>query len=230
MKHIITLGIILSRTEYGEADRIITVLTPEQGKLRLIARGVRKIKSRAAGGIELFSVSELTYMQGRGALGTLVSAHLKDHYGDIVKDIDRVQLGYNLIKMLNKATEDELEAEYFNLLEEGFRALNELDIPLRLVRLWFESQLLRLSGHEPNLQTDTNGKHLKIDSIYEFDFDAVSFRDYSRGRFSAEHIKVLRLLFSGTDIQVLNRIEDFEPLLEFVEPIVSVLFSTYTRV
>lgn len=230
MKHIITSGIILSRTDYGEADRIITVLTPEQGKLRLIARGVRKIKSRAAGGVELFSVSELTYMQGRGALGTLVSAHLKDHYGDIVQNIERVQLGYNLIKMLNKATEDELEIEYFLLLEQGFKALNTRAIPLKLVRLWFEAQLLRLSGHGPNLHTDVTGERLKVQAKYEFDFDAVSFRKNTQGRFMSEHIKVLRLLFSGTDIQVMNRIEDFERLLEFAEPIVSVLFSTYTRV
>jgi DNA repair protein RecO (recombination protein O) len=73
MQQLQTRGIILSRTDFGEADRILTVLTPQQGKLRLMAKGVRKIKSKLAGGIELFSVSDITYIRGKGELGTLIS-------------------------------------------------------------------------------------------------------------------------------------------------------------
>lgn len=46
----VTDAIILTRTDYGEADRIITLLTPGHGKLRLIAKGVRRIRSKLAGG------------------------------------------------------------------------------------------------------------------------------------------------------------------------------------
>src|SRR4051812_43718179 len=103
MKQILTSGIVLKRTNYGEADRIITFLTPDHGKIRLIAKGVRRVKSKLAGGIELFSVSHLTYIEGKREIGTLISTRLEKHYGDIVKDIDRVQLGYELIKLLDKA-------------------------------------------------------------------------------------------------------------------------------
>jgi DNA repair protein RecO (recombination protein O) len=109
VNQILTRGIVLSRTDYGEADRILTLLTPDQGKIRLIAKGVRKIKSKLAGGIELFSVSDVTFIRGRGDIGTLVSARLDTHYGTIVKDIERVQLGYDLIKQINKSTEDQPE-------------------------------------------------------------------------------------------------------------------------
>src|ERR1700761_4426140 len=115
MKQILTTGIILSRPDYGEADRIITVLTPDRGKLRLMARGVRKVKSKLAGGIELFSTSHITYIEGRGEIGTLVSTRLIKHYGNVINDIDRVQLGYELIKQTNRATEDEPEAAYYEL-------------------------------------------------------------------------------------------------------------------
>jgi DNA repair protein RecO (recombination protein O) len=125
VKQLLTEGIILSRIEYGEADRIITVLTPEHGKLRLMARGVRRIKSKLAGGIELFSVSDLSYIKGKGEIGTLVSSRLKTHYGSIVQDLSRVQLGYELIKLINKATEDQPDEEYFNLLRESFKALDD---------------------------------------------------------------------------------------------------------
>ena len=56
MNQLVTDGIVLSRVNYGEADRIIKLLTPEAGKLSLMARGVRKPKSKLAGGIELFSI------------------------------------------------------------------------------------------------------------------------------------------------------------------------------
>src|SRR3954464_12617433 len=128
MKQFLTKGIVLSRTDYGEADRILTLLTPEQGKLRLMARGVRRAKSKLAGGIELFSVSDITFIRGRGDIGTLISARLNKHYANIVKDIDRVQLGYELIKQLNKATEDEPEEGYFHLLNQALETLDNKEI------------------------------------------------------------------------------------------------------
>ena len=54
-----TPAIVLRRTNYGEADRILTILTPEHGQQAVIARSVRKEKSKLAGGIELFAVCEL---------------------------------------------------------------------------------------------------------------------------------------------------------------------------
>ena len=120
MNQLTTQGIILSRTDFGEADKIITLLTPDHGKLRLMARGVRRAKSKLAGGVELFSVSDITYIKGRGEIGTLISARLITHYGRIVRDVTRTMLGYELIKQLNKVTEDEPEAEYFTLLEQTF--------------------------------------------------------------------------------------------------------------
>ncbi|MCA9348456.1 DNA repair protein RecO, partial [Candidatus Saccharibacteria bacterium] len=61
-----TRAIILRRINYGEADRILTMLTSDFGKIRLIAKGVRKQKSRMAGGLELFGVSEINFIKGRG--------------------------------------------------------------------------------------------------------------------------------------------------------------------
>ncbi|HEX2615498.1 MAG TPA: DNA repair protein RecO, partial [Nitrososphaera sp.] len=54
-------ALVISRTNFGEADRILTFLTPNHGKVRGIAKGVRKPKSKLAGGIELFSVCDLLF-------------------------------------------------------------------------------------------------------------------------------------------------------------------------
>src|SRR5664279_3509870 len=125
MRQIVSEAIILNRIDYGEADRILTLLTPDYGKLSLVAKGVRRIKSKLAGGIELFSVSDITFIKGRGEIGTLVSTRLKKHYGAIVTDYERTMLGYELIKRLHRVTEDQTESEYFDLLREAFEALND---------------------------------------------------------------------------------------------------------
>jgi DNA repair protein RecO (recombination protein O) len=230
VKQVTTKGIVLSRTDYGEANRILTLLTPDQGKLRLMARGVRKPKSKLAGGIELFSASDITFMQGRGEIGTLISSRLITHYGTIVKDIDRVQLGYDLIKMLNRATEDQPEPEYFALLEQAFQALDDAGIGLDLIRLWFEAALLRQAGHSPNLRTDVNDKKLQTDETYHFDFEAMAFTPHAGGHFTAAHIKTLRLLLSGHPPSNLQRVAGLAALLPDLVPLVRTMLTTYIRV
>lgn len=220
MKQLVTTGIILSRTDYGEADRILTLITPDQGKLRLLARGVRRIKSKLAGGIELFSVSTITFASGRGELGTLVSTRLVRHYDQIAKDLQRTMAGYDLIKQLNKTTEDQPEPEYFTLLKEAFEALNEPQIPLPLIQFWFAAQLLKLGGHAPNLQTDEQGKKLVPDQLYDFDLDRMTFvANPLSGRFNANHIKFLRLVFAGNSPKVLTQVQGMGQLLHDCQPL-----------
>src|SRR5690606_27473744 len=121
MRQIVTLGIVLRRTNFKEADRIITVLTPDHGKVSVIAKGVRRAKSKLAGGVELFSLSEITYLPGRSSLSTLVSARLRTHYGSIVNDIDRTMYGYELLKLFNRITEESAEAPYFAVLQAALQ-------------------------------------------------------------------------------------------------------------
>lgn len=230
MKNQLTNGIILSRTDYGEADRILTVLTPDHGKLRLKARGVRKVKSKLAGGIELFSTSHITYIEGRGELGTLISTRLIKHYGRIVENIERVQLGYDLIKALNKATEDHPEAGYYELLEQAFVALNDADIDPSLIRTWFEASLLDLAGHSPNLKTDTNDQPLNTDQKYSFDFEAMAFAPRDSGKYAADHIKVLRLLFSSQPPATITKVQGVDTFLPAAAPLVRTMLTSYIRV
>lgn len=224
MKQLVTQAIILSRTDYGEADRIITLLTPDYGKLRLLAKGVRRVKSKLAGGIELFSVSTITFIKGRGEIGTLVSSRLEKHYGHIIEDFDRTMLSYELIKRLHKVTEDQPEATYFELLQTTFDALNMLAIPHSVIRFWFFAQLLRLGGHAPNLQTDTAGARLQPDQAYIFDYNAMCFAPSERGEFTADHIKFLRLAFQGYAPGVLAQVTGCERL---VAPCATLVFRLF---
>lgn len=230
MNQINTTGIILARTDFGEADRIITLLTPDYGKLRLIAKGVRRVKSKLAGGIELFSISNITFIKGRREIGTLVSTRLVTHYGHIVQDIDRVQAGYELIKLLNKITEDEPEEAYFMLLEGSFAALDDATIQLPLINAWFYAQLLRHGGFAPNLSTDATGKKLDVAAKYNFDFDSSAFAAAPDGRFNANHIKFLRLLFSPNLPKTLQKVQGSGQLVNELLPLEQAMLHQHLNV
>jgi DNA repair protein RecO (recombination protein O) len=227
---IATKGIVLARTDFQEADRILTVLTPDNGKARVMAKGVRRQKSKLAGGIELFSVSEVTLLPTRGELQTLVSSRLIVHYGNIVKDIKRTMLAYEVLKRINRVTEDEPGEEYFELLQATLAGLNDLDLDVSLVELWFLMQLLSITGHTPNMKTDTEGAKLSADERYIFDFDEMGFRQQHGGPYDANHIKLLRLSYATEEPGILKQIKDAEDVTASILKLVSNMLSLSVRI
>ena len=77
-------AIVLRRTNYGEADRIVQLLTP-LGRRAVMARGVRREKSKLAGGIELFAVCDVVIGKGKGELGVLTSARADQFFRHILE-------------------------------------------------------------------------------------------------------------------------------------------------
>ncbi len=194
MQQLRTKAIVLSRHNYRETDRIVNVLTPELGKFGLIAKGVRSMKSRLAGGIELFSVNDIVFIKGRSDLATLISSRLDKNFSDIIKDIERVQYGYEILRIIDRNTEYEVEPEYFNLLAMTLSGLNDSSLSISVIKLWFLFKLLIISGHGPNLLTDNHGVKLSDGEVYGFDADTMSFFVDRQGRYSVNHIKFLRVL------------------------------------
>lgn len=230
MNQIVTTGAVLARTNYGEADRIVTLLTPDHGKVRVMARGVRKAKSKLAGGIELFSVSDITFARGKGEIGTLVSTRLKTHFGRLLGDIDRTMEAYELIKLLDKSTEDSCEPEYFELLTELFAALDDIRLPMALVRTWFFARLLNLHGFSPDLMHDTTGKKLHADGHYTFDFDAMTLASNPDGQLASQHIKLLRLFYGHVTPAALARVQGMMEHLQPLVPLVEAMKKQHLRV
>lgn len=230
MKPLTSKAIILTRVNYGEADRILTLLTPDHGKVRLMARGVRKATSKLAGGIELFSVSHISFIRGRGEIGTLISTRLVRHYEQIVKGIERTTAGYEFIRQLHRATEDASEAAYFELLEQSFAALNVPEVNLGLVRLWFVVQLLKLSGHMPNLKTDTAAQPLTATGSYLFDDEAMAFISRGSGLYGANHIKLLRLALAASSPLKLVQVQAGADVITSCEALAQIMLRTHVRI
>lgn len=230
MRGTVTTGIVLSRTNFQEADRIITILTPDYGKIRLMAKGVRRERSKLAGGIELFSVSDVTFLPGRKEIGTLISSRLITHYGNIVNDIDRTMLGYELLKRTNRVTEDAAGEEYFNLLKSALTGLDDDALSKELVELWFTMQLLKITGHSPKLRKDSNDNDLEIDKNYLFSYEEMAFRTTPGGPFKANHIKLLRLGIGTPEPAKLIQVKGTEKLAAESLQLANTILSRLVRV
>ncbi len=209
-----TEAIILRRTNYGEADRVISFLTPARGKVSGIAKGVRRPKSKLAGGLELFAICDITLMEGKGDLAIVTSARMREFYGDILKDYDRTQLAYECIKQINKAAETVSEPEFYALLANALAWLGDLSVDWRLIELCFRLQLQGLLGHGINLATDRDGLKLQADKTYTYDFaDNAFFEQGDRATFTSEHIKLLRLASAKTPV-VLRQVAGIEQVID----------------
>lgn len=211
MSTIRTRAVVLRRTNYGEADRILQLLTPE-GKRSVMAKGVRREKSKLAGGIELFAITDVVISEGRGELGILTSARLVQFYRHILEDYDSMQFGYEVIKLVTKASEMVDEPEWYDALTEVLMALDSKAISRQLVETWFYLRYAALLGHGLSLVRDVDGNKLEQEKMYMYDIGEKGLRKSSSGELAADHIKLLRLI-SAKSLKVLAQIGGLEKTL-----------------
>ena len=215
MKTLRTKAIVLRRTNYGEADRILQLLTPENGIQSVMAKGVRREKSKLAGGIELFARCDVNIGTGKGDLGILTSARLEQFYSHIMTDYERLQFGYDAIKQVTKAASSIDEPAFFDLLDQTFISLDAPDIDVRLTKAWFWLQLAIVLGVGMNLETDTNGMKLVEDATYNFSEHEHAFVFHEGGTHTSDHIKLLRLL-SAQAPRVASHVKNVDELINDV--------------
>src|SRR5919112_1559720 len=121
-----TEAVVLRRTDYSEADRILTLYTPRFGKRRAIAKGVRKTTSRLAGHVELFTRVELLLAEGRN-LDIVTQAEIVAPYRALREDLGRISYAYYdavLDLRLSEPTSREVE----DLLRLTIRPILERDL------------------------------------------------------------------------------------------------------
>lgn len=188
-----TTSIVLRRTNYGEVDRILRMLTP-LGQRNVIAKGARREKSKLAGGIELFAVSDIVINSGKGDLGILTSSRLVKFYRHILEDYDRLQFGYEAINLVARASEDLDEPAWYEVLKEVFEGLDNQTVALQLIQTWFYVHYAKLTGYELNLESDVMGKSLDSGKTYMYDINERGLRHAEQGDIDANHIKLLRIM------------------------------------
>lgn len=209
---ITTDAIVLSRINYAEADRILQILTPSYGKIGAIARAVRREKSKLASGIELLAVCKLTLHQGRGELAIVTSARLETFFSNILSDYDRLQFAYYVLKDISKSAEQMAEPAFYYLALTSLRSLDDQQIDLAVIDVWYRLQMAILLGVGINLETDQNGMKLVEGARYRFDTDEMSFVYDDKGSFTSDHIKLLRVM-SAQNPAVITHVKNYQDLI-----------------
>lgn len=145
----VTGGLVLRETETKETDKILTVLTPDLGKLSVIARGARRKNSRLAAACQLFAWSEMT-LTHRGKWYYLDSADPMELFAALQTDFVNLSLAAYLSELTDFAAQEEVPApELLRLLLNALYALSQLGKDPALVKPAFTFRLLALMGFEP---------------------------------------------------------------------------------
>jgi DNA repair protein RecO (recombination protein O) len=147
-----TEAIVLRSMELGEADRVLTVLTPRLGKLRVIAKGVRRPRSRIGGGLQPFSDVQLVLAVGR-TWDVVTSSALEDPHLGLRNDLHSTAAAWYLVELVDRFVEGSADShEPFRLLAQGLSALDAgPDVSREVVARWFELALLDAMGFRPEL-------------------------------------------------------------------------------
>ena len=147
--YIVTKGIVLRETETKEADKILTLLTAERGKISVIARGVRRKGCKYAACAQPLAYSEWTLYQ-KGDWYYANEGTPIELFRGLQTDLDAMALGFYLAELTEAVTTEEADAsELLRHLLNGLYALSTLRKPPALVKAAFEIRLLCLAGYEP---------------------------------------------------------------------------------
>jgi DNA repair protein RecO (recombination protein O) len=151
-------GIVIKRSNYSEADRIVTIFTKQNGKIKIKATGVRKIASRRSPHLELLNYCIFGLYQGKG-MPVLTEVESKESFPLLKKDLKRIGMAYHVCELIDGlCAENQENQDVFMLLGRTLRKLSR-DDNLSEIIYEFELELLRLLGFqkpsESNLRIDT---------------------------------------------------------------------------
>lgn len=187
-----TEGVIISRRNFGEADRILTIYTPDFGKITALARGVRRPRSKKAGHIELANWCKIFIAKGKN-LDLLTEVELKRPFG--ISDFSEVKANriYHLLELVNTLTaENQKNQNLFHLLT-SFLSLIEKDEDFNLISTLFKIKMMSMLGFFSSSSFQNYKSGAVIKTLEEENFQSVkkSLKISPRS-----HLKLLNFLDS----------------------------------
>ena len=147
-KYFQTESIVLNLFNLGEADRIVTLLTPNYGIIRAVAKGVRKPNSRIGGHLDILNKIN-AYVRIGENLNNLSQADTIDGYSGIKQNLKKISLCFYILELSEKfSVENDPNNNIYQLLEEVLESIKSVENDELLIR-WFEIKLLISAGFLP---------------------------------------------------------------------------------
>lgn len=195
-------GIVLRNYKLGETDRIVVLYTAEHGKVRAVAKGARKPRSRFAGRTEPTSHVQVQLYKGRGDLDTVTGIEAAVDLSGIRSDLDKITNAAAMLEAVSHITPDREPNQALFRMLAGALEVVATDNPA-LVTAGFFWKMLALEGFHPQLNTCVGCGEVKTehsDDLVAFDFDDGGVRCSScrRGRpVSADALDMVRMILGG---------------------------------
>ena len=146
-----TTGIVLRQYPLGEADRIVVMLTPDRGKVRAVAKGVRRPKGKLRGHLDLTHVVDFSAAHGRN-LDVVTEAMIVDDHPAARSDLARLSQAMYVCELADLFTEEGSPSRrLYDLATATLSALEDAPDLWLLIR-WFEQRLLDVTGFRPQLE------------------------------------------------------------------------------
>ncbi len=146
-----TEGIVLKYTDLGEADKILTILTRNNGKIKGIAKGCRKPKSSLLSSSEMFVFSEYVLYKGKNFYH-ITQAVTRETFYNIRKDLLTFSYAAYFAELADAVSDEGIPSEkLFLLLARTLYYLSEGKMPMGLLSLGYQLKLMDISGYRPNL-------------------------------------------------------------------------------
>lgn len=149
MHSIKTNGIVLRGSHFGEADRILTVFTDSLGKIKVMAKGIRKISSHLAGSLEPFMLVNLQVYEGKTFFG-ITGAAIERDFPNLHENLSKTAKAFFLGELVDKFMEErQISSEIFDLFVSALGEV-DTDLPGPLIQA-FELKIIEASGFKPEL-------------------------------------------------------------------------------
>ena len=146
-----TKGLVIRVTPYNDTDALLSVLTPEHGRLTVKARGLRRKNSPLIAPCQLLSFAEFTLFEYRN-MYTINEAHAVELFSPLRKDLQKLSLGSYFAQAAETMSQEDLpNPELLSLVLNCLFALAKLNLPEMMVKAVFELRSACLSGYTPDL-------------------------------------------------------------------------------
>ncbi|MDN5330981.1 MAG: repair protein RecO [Tepidanaerobacteraceae bacterium] len=160
-----TEAIVVGYRDLGEADRILTLFSPERGKIHAVARGVRRPRSSLLAGTQLFSYSKFLLVEGKN-LDSVSQCELKESFFKIREDLDRMAYGAYFAELLRISTREcDKSEELFRFFLKTLFLLQVWE-DLQVMARVFELKLMAIQGFKPQIFCCVNCGEGKMERVW----------------------------------------------------------------
>lgn len=155
-----TSGIVIKQVNFSEADKILTILTRDHGKIQALAKGARKTKNPFLASTQLFCYSDFIFYQGKSMI-YVNQAELRESFYDLRTNLENLTYASYILELINIATQEhQREEKFFLLLVHTLKHITySKKMDINLIILAFQGKLIALSGYAPHLENCVSCGH-----------------------------------------------------------------------